>query len=72
MASVSCRVVSSTEAMTPAPTQELLTQQWRAATTTPMAVWSGRRSPGALGASSRTAAIATGANRSLAAGEGEP
>jgi hypothetical protein len=28
------------------PAQEALTQQWRAATATPMAVWSGQPKPG--------------------------
>jgi hypothetical protein len=49
MASWPRPVVSNTAAMTPAPTQEALTQQWRAATTTPIAVWSGQPKPGSGG-----------------------
>src|SRR4051812_2627400 len=49
MASGSRWVVSCTAAMAPAPTQKPLTQQWRAATTTPMAVWPGRPEPGGEG-----------------------
>ena len=49
MASGPRPVVSNTAAMTPAPTQEPLTQQWRAATTTPIAVWSGQPKPGSGG-----------------------
>ena len=38
-------VMSNTDAMTPAATQEPLTQQRRAATTTPVAVWPRRLTP---------------------------
>ena len=49
MASRSRWVVSSTAAMAPAPTQEPLAQQWRAATTTPMAVGPRQPEPGGGG-----------------------
>jgi hypothetical protein len=37
--------MSNTDAMAPAATQEPVTQQWRAATTTPVAVWPRRPKP---------------------------
>jgi hypothetical protein len=39
-------IVSHTNAVTPAATQEPLTQQRRAATTTPVAVWPRQPNPG--------------------------